>query len=164
MSGSPAVSGAALAQAEALWRRLKPRVVEIIEQHQPSNRALTFNDIESNSASVGDLVARLLMAEAVLLQAPPTAAEEQQARTQALAQAEPAVAARYRAEELRMTRIPDKPCELHTARGPVPHTRTYLYFPELNTGIFPPRPTPGHPAGQAHAAGRAPVAGARRRR
>lgn len=123
-------------RAEALWRRMKPKVLETIVKHRPERTDLKFDEIESNSASVGDLIARMLMQEALTEQAS-TTAEEIQSTRESLADAARAVG--KTPDQLCLTRIPDKPCELGTLRGPVPHQREYLYFPELKQGIFPPR-------------------------
>ena len=123
-------------RAEAFWRRVKPQVLEVLERHCPERTDLKFDEIESNSASVGDLIARMLMQEALKQQAAASDAEISAAR-QELAQQAAGIG--KSPEDLRLTRIPDKPCELSTLRGPVPLTREYLYFPELKTGVFPPR-------------------------
>jgi hypothetical protein len=123
-------------RAEALWKRMKPKVVETIAKHSPARTDLKFDEIESNAASVGDVVARMLMQEALREQPAATPAEVEDARDSLSAEAR---AVGKTPEELRLTRIRDKPCELGTVRGPVPHQREYLYFPDLNRGIFPPR-------------------------
>lgn len=123
-------------RADALWRRMKPQVMEVLERHRPERTDLKFDEIESNSASVGDLIARMLIQEALKQQAAASDAEIGASR-QELAQEAAGVG--KSPEDLRLTRIPDRPCELSTLRGPVPHMREYLYFPELKTGIFPPR-------------------------
>ena len=123
-------------RAEALWKRMKPKVLETIVKHSPERADLKFDEIETNSASVGDLVARMLMQEALKEQAT-TTAEEIQSTRESLADAARGVG--KTPDQLCLTRIPKKPCELGTLRGPVPHQREYLYFPELKQGIFPPR-------------------------
>ena len=123
-------------RAEALWKRMKPKVLEAVAKHSPERTDLKFNEIESNSASVGDLVARMLMQEALKEQAATTQADIKRARESL---SDEARAVGKTPEQLRLTRIPDKPCALGTVRGPVPHLREYLYFPELQLGIFPPR-------------------------
>ena len=135
MSKSEAV-GSMQDRADALWRRMKPQVMEVLERHRPERTDLKFDEIESNSASVGDLIARMLIQEALKQQAAASDAEIAASR-QELAQEAAGVG--KSPEDLRLTRIPDRPCELSTLRGPVPHTREYLHFPELKTGIFPPR-------------------------
>jgi len=143
MRPPPAVSAESLRKAEALCQRMKVKVAEVIERHRPTRTDLSFDEIEANSAAVGDLVARMLMLEALKEQGPPAQSEVRQAREQALAAAPPA-AVKLKAAELHMTRIPDKAAELCTARGPVPYAREYLYFPQLGAGVFPPRPTSEH--------------------
>ena len=130
-----------MARAEALWQALKPRVAAALEKTSPEQVGLTFDQIEAESASVGDLLSRLLMHDAVGRQPGVSEAEIGQAKQAALSQAGPR-AKKLRAEDLKMARIPDKPCTIATVRGPVPLAREYLYFPELKTGIFPPRCTP----------------------
>jgi hypothetical protein len=58
-------SPAALAHAEELWRKLRPTVAEMIERSDPAIQGLTFNDIEGNAAAAGDLLAKLLMIQAL---------------------------------------------------------------------------------------------------
>jgi hypothetical protein len=126
-------------KAEELCAKMLPQVAEAFERHRPDRRGLKFEEIEANSAAVGDAVGRMLMAEALRMQQGVEANEIEAARKQALAKAPPEVATALRAEDLRLTRIPGKECELKTARGPVPYVREYFYFPQAQTGIFPPR-------------------------
>lgn len=144
MSTPPVVSAESLRKAEALCQRMKVKVAEVIERHSPTRKDLTFDEIEANSAAVGDLVARTLMLEALKEQSPPAESEISQARQQALAEAAASATVELKAEELHMTRIADKAAELCTARGPVPYAREYLYFPQLGAGVFPPRRSAGH--------------------
>jgi hypothetical protein len=123
-------------RAEALWRRMKPQVLEAIAKHSPERTDLKFDELESNSASVGDLVARMLMQEALKEQATTTQADIEDARESL---SDEARTVGKTPEQLCLTRIPDKPCEVGTVRGPVIHQREYLYFPELQRGVFPPR-------------------------
>ena len=111
-------------------------VLEAIEKHHAERTDLKFDEIEGNSASVGDLVARMLIQEALREQSGVSQKELNTARQSLTEQAR---VIGKTPDELRMTRIPDKPCEVGTVRGPVPHEREYLYFPELKTGLFPPR-------------------------
>ena len=60
-------SPAALRRADELYRRLKPHLAEMIERNDPSVENLTFDDIEANSAAVGDLFARGALREAGFL-------------------------------------------------------------------------------------------------
>jgi uncharacterized protein (UPF0218 family) len=137
----PQPSPAALARAEALWQELRPQVATALEKMSPAQVGLTFDEIEAQSASVGDLIARVLMHEAVSRQAAVSEAEVERAKQAALSEAG-SLAGKLRAAALKVKRVRDKPCTLATVRGPVPLEREYLYFPELNTGVFPPRCTP----------------------
>ena len=128
-------------RVDALWARMRVQVVEVVEKHSLERADLKFDEIESNSASVGDLIARLLIQEALKEQAAATATEIEAAR-QSLT--EEARTVGKTPAQLRMTRIPDRKCEVGTVRGPVPHQREYLYFPELKRGVFPPRPALRH--------------------
>src|SRR5579862_1570806 len=134
-------SPAALARAEALLQELKPQVAAALDKMSPQQAGLTFEQIEAQSASVGDLLARVLMHDAVSLQPAASEAEIEQAKQAALSQAGP-TARKLNVEKLKMARIRDKPCTMATVRGPLPLEREYLYFPQLKTGIFPPRRTP----------------------
>lgn len=136
----PQPSPAALARAEVLWQELKPQVAAALDEIGPGQAGLTFDKIEAQSASVGDLLARIMMHDAVCQQPVVSEAEIDRAKQTALLQAGPQ-GRKLGAEELRMAHIRDKPCTVATVRGPVPLEREYLYFPELNTGIFPPRHT-----------------------
>jgi hypothetical protein len=133
-------SPAALARAEVLWQELKPQVAAALEKMSPEQVGLTFDQIEAQSASVGDLLARILMHDAASRQPAVSVAEIERAKETVLSQAG-AMVVKLRADELKVQRVRDKPCTLTTVRGPVPLAREYLYFPELNTGIFPPRYT-----------------------
>jgi hypothetical protein len=126
-------------RADALYTKLKPHIVEMIEKNDPTVAGLDFNTIEANSAAVGDLVAKASMLEALAAQPPPTDAEIAQARREALKRADPELVAGKRPEGLRMTRMQDKERGIKTARGEVRYRRPYLHFPDLRVGIFPPR-------------------------
>lgn len=136
-------SPASQKRAASLCARLQPLVARALEALR--QEGVKFDDIEREGAAVGDLLARTVMLEAVQQQAPPTEAEVAAARKEALRKAQPEVAAQVRPEDLEAVRMRDRPCELTTARGPVPYARTYLYFPGLQTGVFPPRPKTGRP-------------------
>jgi len=150
-------SVAAVAEAEALIQELKPTLVEMIERNDPTVRNLSFNDIEGNSAAVGDLLAKLLMVRALGRQAPVTPEEEQAAREAAFHKAPPQKQQRP-PEDLQMTRIPKRKRKLKTARGEITFAREYLHFPELGTGIFPPGDALGHPGRGTDPAGDPTVA------
>ncbi|HUT23802.1 MAG TPA: hypothetical protein VM492_05620 [Sumerlaeia bacterium] len=126
-------------RADALCRKLKPHIVQMIERNDPTVAGLDFNTIEANSAAVGDLVAKASMLEALAAQPPPTDAEIAEARREALKNADPDLAAGKKPENLRMTRMQDKERGIRTARGEVRYRRSYLHFPDLKVGIFPPR-------------------------
>ena len=137
MSTTTAPSSAALEQADALYVELKPILAEMLERNDPAVKNLTFNDIESNAAAVGDLLAKLMMRRALTRQPAVTPAEEIAAR-QAVLQKVPRKK-KLNPEELQMTHIKQRRRKLKTARGEITFKRDYLYFPELETGIFPPR-------------------------
>lgn len=128
------VSPAALAQAQALV----PILAEMIEQRDPCVEGLDFNQIEANSAAIGDCLARALMQRALHRQADAKPMDEQAARRLALERSSPKLRSQLRAEDLQIKRIKDRRRKLKTARGEVEFGRTYLYFPELQSGIFPP--------------------------
>ena len=129
------ISPAAWAQAQ----ELVPFLAEMIEQRDPCLDGLDFNQIEANSAAIGDCLARVLMKRALHLQAQVTPVDEQEARRLALERAAPELRRELRAEDLQVKRIKGKPRKLKTVRGEMDFERAYLYFPELKTGIFPPR-------------------------
>ncbi len=128
-------SSAALEQADALCVELKPFLAEMLDRNHPSVKNLTFNDIESNSAAVGDLLSKLLMRRA-LAQQPAITAEEELAARQAVLRKVPRKK-KISPEALQMTHIKQRHRKLKTARGEITFKRDYLYFPELETGIFP---------------------------
>lgn len=127
--------------ADELWGRLRPHVVGMIERNDPSVKGLSFDDIEANSAAAGDLLAKAMMLRALANQPRATDAEIEAARAEAVAKADPNLAAARRPGELRMTRQRGKPRRLGTIRGEIAFSREYLYFPDLKTGVFPPRDT-----------------------
>lgn len=140
-------SAVALAEAEALMQELKPTLAEMIERNDPAVKNLNFNDIEANAAAVGDLLAKLMMLRAVKQQPPATADEEAAAREAAARKAQPNGGVKRKPADLQMTRIPDRPRKLKTARGEIAFSRDYLYFPELKTGVFPPGDATGNSGG-----------------
>ena len=125
-------------RAEALCRRLKPHIVEMIENNDPAVADLDFNQIEANSAAVGDLLAKAAMIEALAAQPTATDAEIAEARQEALKKADSNLAAGKEPGDLRMTRMQDKERGITTARGEIRYRRPYLHFPDLKAGIFPP--------------------------
>ncbi len=126
-------------RADALYTKLKPHIVQMIEKNDPTVAGLDFNQIEANSAAVGDLLAKAAMLEALAAQPPATDAEIAEARREALKRADPNLAAGKKPEDLRMTRMQDKERGIKTARGEIGYRRPYLHFPDLSVGIFPPR-------------------------
>lgn len=130
-------------EADRICQEIRPRLVEMIKRNDPAVAGLTFNDIEANSAAVGDLLAKLLMRRAVEKQPPPTDPEVEEARREAMKKADPGLATGKRPEELRLKRMPGKERAVKTARGEVRYAREYVYFPDLKVGVFPPRQAPG---------------------
>ncbi len=126
-------------RADELCRKLKPHIVEMIEKNDPTVAGLDFNQIEANSAAVGDLLAKAAMLEALAAQPPASDAEIALARQEALKRADPNLAAGKRPEQLRMTRMQKKERGIKTARGEIRYARQYLHFPDLSVGVFPPR-------------------------
>ena len=126
-------------RADALYTKLKPHIVDMIEKNDPAVAGLDFNQIEANSAAVGDLLAKAAMLEALAAQPPATEAEIAEARQEASKKADPNLAAGRKPGDLRMTRIQEKGRGIKTARGGIRYRREYLYFPDLSVGIFPPR-------------------------
>jgi hypothetical protein len=126
-------------RADALYTKLKPHIVEMIEKNDPAVAGLDFNQIEANSAAVGDLLAKAAMLEALASQPPVTDAEVGEARREALKKADPNLATGKKPGDLRMTRMQGKGRGIKTARGEIGYAREYLYFPDLKVGIFPPR-------------------------
>jgi hypothetical protein len=104
----------------------------MIDRNDPSVAGLTFSDIEANSAAVGDLLAKLMMLRALAEQPPATDEEVAAIRRKVRKSADPA-----------MTRQKGKRRRIKTVRGEITFERDYLHFPELGTGLFPPRGTPG---------------------
>jgi hypothetical protein len=126
-------------RADELYVKLKPHIVGMIEKNDPAVAGLDFDQIEANSAAVGDLLAKAAMLEALAAQPPTTDAEIAQARQEAMKNADPNLASGKKPEQLRMTRMQDKERGIKTARGAIRYGREYLYFPDLKIGIFPPR-------------------------
>ena len=124
-------------KAERLWNALKPMVARAIEANNV-RRGAKFNDIEANSAAVGDAVARLVMEANSLEFGRATDEEVAEARIEALKKADPELASRFKPEDLRLVRQM-RERTLKTKRGPVRCRREYLYFPDLRVGLFPPR-------------------------
>ena len=129
-------------KADELLASIRPLVVKMLERYDPSHRDVTFNEIESDAASRGDLLARELMKLVLARQGHATDAEVQAARE---AVAAPQASAQAGPEPVRMTRMSAKPRRLKTMRGEIEYRREYLYFPDVQSGVFPPRPTAGHP-------------------
>lgn len=126
-------------KAERLLNAVKPMVARAIENNN-IRRGAKFNDIEANSAAVGDALARVMMEAAPLEFGRAGDEEVAEARTEALAKAKPELAAKFQPEDLRLVRQM-RERKLRTKRGPVRCSREYLYFPDLKVGLFPPRHT-----------------------
>jgi hypothetical protein len=97
-----------------------------------------MNDIEANSAAVGDLVARALMEATSLEFGRATDEEVEEARREALAKADPELVSKLGGKQPRLVRQM-RERTLATERGPVRLRREHLYFPDLRVGLFPPR-------------------------
>jgi len=132
----------AVRRARALCRQIEPVLAEAMEKNGPSVEGLTFNAIEANSAAAGDAVARALMLKALEEQAGASEAEIANARRVALRKADPNLSAGLKPEDLRMTRQKAKKKRLKTIRGEIEFSRGYLHFPDLESGLFPPRQAP----------------------
>jgi hypothetical protein len=131
----------ALRQADELCAQLKPHLAEMIDRNDPSVAGLTFSDIEANSAATGDLLAKLMMLGALAEQPPATDDEVAAIRRKVRKNADPGKAPHKTAPELNMTRQKGKRRRIKTVRGEITFERDYLHFPELGTGLFPPRRT-----------------------
>lgn len=131
-------SASALTLADELYVELKPILAEMIDRNDPSVVNLTFNDIEATSASMGDLLAKMLMVRALQRQGCATPAEELAARQAVLKSAPPKMAKKLKPEDLHLTHISDKPRTIKTMRGQITFKRQYLHFPQLSMGVFPP--------------------------
>lgn len=132
----------ALRQADELFASLKPHLAEMIDRNDPSVAGLTFSDIEANSAAVGDLLAKLMMLRALAGQPPATDEEVAAIRRKVRRRGDPDRAPHKTAATLNMTRQKGKRRRIKTVRGEITFERDYLHFPELGTGLFPPRGTP----------------------
>ena len=124
-------------KAERLWNAVRPIVADAIKRNN-IRRGAKMNDIEANSAAVGDLVARAPMEATSLEFGRATDQEVEEARREALAKAEPELVSRLGAKEPRLVRQM-RGRTLKTERGPVRLRREHLYFPDLRVGLFPPR-------------------------
>jgi hypothetical protein len=113
-------------------------LVKMLEENHPDAAELTFDKIEGDAAAVGDLIARLLMIDSLDAADAP---DEAAARKIAV-EAKPEIAKELGLdpESLKMIRM-KKRRKLGTVRGPIEFDRTYLNFPDLGVGVFPPRRT-----------------------
>ena len=131
-------SRAVARRVRELFEAVRPAVTAMAEKNDPSVEGLSFSDIEANSAAAGDLLARLMMEQAVAVQPEPTAEEIERARRRAeLVEGLPLVesdTAGVRAHRKGLKRK----C-LKTIRGEIEMEREYVYFPDLGSGLFPPR-------------------------
>ena len=73
-------SRAVARRVRELFEAVRPAITEMVEKNDPSVEGLKFSDIEDNSAAAGDLLARLMMEQAVRIQPEPTAEEIERAR------------------------------------------------------------------------------------
>ena len=144
---------AAVEKAEALCLKMKPLLIEMIERYGSSNREVTFNDIEADAASRGDLLARELVKLTLRQQDESTEQEVKQARQLVVDRRGSDSTKVPTPEELCLTRIPNKERRLKTARGEIDYGREYLYFPELKSGIFPPGRKTRHTVRRNYASG-----------
>jgi hypothetical protein len=109
-----------------------------------ARQAVSFDDIEADGASIGDLVGRRVMAIKLAdLDLPPDL--DDAVRAEALRRAGPAKADGKDAKALTRHRNRKRKRTIQTIRGPVEYARDYDYFPELGLGIFPPRPAADDP-------------------
>jgi hypothetical protein len=125
-------------KAERLLEALKPMVARAVAANNIRAGA-KFNGIEANSAAVGDAVARTLMEASALEFARATDEEVAEAREEALGRADPKLVSKLGGKEPRVVRQM-RERTLRTKRGPVRCKREYLHFPDLQVGLFPPRP------------------------
>lgn len=132
-------TAAAFRRADEIYARLKPHLAEMIDRNDPSVAGLTFSDIEANSAATGDLLAKLMMLRALAEQPPATDEEVAAIRRKVRKGADPDRAPHKTAPMLNMTRQKGKRRRIKTVRGEITFERDYLHFPELGTGLFPPR-------------------------
>jgi hypothetical protein len=131
-------SSVALARAQSLV----PLLAEMIENSDPSQDGLDFNQIEASAAGIGDVLARLLMKQAVERRPAASEDEIEDAYQRACRKAD-LPAETPESPHTRKVRRMRRERTLKTVRGPVTFDREYLYFPGLKTGVFPPRRTPG---------------------
>ena len=134
---------AVMCASQAVARRVREildavrsAITEVVEKNDPSAEGLKFSDIEGNSAAAGDLLARMLMEQAVSIQPEPTAEEVERARRRAelvegLPLHDPNV------ETVRAHRKGRKRRSIKTIRGEIEIEREYVHFPDLGSGLFP---------------------------
>lgn len=125
-------------RADELLQSVRPTLVKMFGENRPDAADLTFDKIEGDAAAVGDLIARMLMVESLdVADAPDEAAARKIAVEK---KPEKAKELGLDPESLTMIRM-KKRRKLDTARGPIEFERTYLNFPDLGVGVFPPRRT-----------------------
>ena len=122
-----------------LFEAIRPAVIEMVEKNDPSVEGLKFSDIEGNSAAAGDLLARLMMEQAVSVQPELTAEGIERARRRA-ALVEGLPLNDPNVEGVRTHRKGRKRKRIKTIRGEIEIEREYVHFPDLGSGLFPPRP------------------------
>ena len=132
-------SRAVARRVRELFEAIRPAITEMIEKNDPSVEGLKFCHIEANSAAAGDLLARLMMEQAVSIQPESSAEEIERARrrarlTEGLPLNDPNAGA------VRTHRKGWKPRCIKTIRGEIEIEREYVHFPDLGSGLFPPRP------------------------
>ncbi|HEY3321172.1 MAG TPA: hypothetical protein VGP72_11950 [Planctomycetota bacterium] len=131
--------GLAEERADSLLAKLRPLVVEMMERYDASHRDVTFDQIEADAAGRGDLLARELMKQVLASQARATTSEERELCAEVAGQTLGCGAV----EHVRTTHVSHKRRKLKTMRGEIEYERDYLYFPDLQHGVFPPRPAAG---------------------
>lgn len=131
-------------EVELIIEEVKPHLREMVLRSGSSVKGITFDDIEANAASVGDLLARLIMIRSVKGHSNTAPDQARSIRQEALEKAAPELAAGFEPDELRVTRQKRKR-KLKTARGEIVISRDYFYFPDLKVGLFPPRHTSAVP-------------------
>ena len=131
-------SRAVARRVRELFEAVKPAVTEMVEMNDPSVVGLKFSHIEANSAAAGDLLARLMMEQAVSIQPELTVEEIERARRRAeLVEGLPLNVPD--ATGVRAHRKGRKRKRLKTIRGEIEIERDYVHFPDLGSGLFPPR-------------------------
>ena len=137
-------SRAVARRVRELVEAARPAITEMIEKNDPSVEGLEFCHIEANSAAAGDLLARLMMEQAVSIQPEPTAEEVERVRRRAqlvegLPLNDPNV------EGVRAHRKGRKRRRIKTIRGEIEIEREHVHFPDLGSGLSPGSREPADP-------------------